>query len=289
MVLQQIINGLTLGAIYALLALGYSMIFGVLSFINFAHGGVAMISAYMTCWCAMTFDLGFIPSALIGALTGAVLGVTIEFVGYRPIRHAPKLSSVIASMGFYFILSTMVQIIWGTRALPMDAPIENKKYAFFEASFSTMQIFILVVAIITMILLFVLVNKTKIGVAMRAVSLDQRTSNLMGINVNLIISLTFAVGSVLGGLSGILMSSYYGSVYSTMGDLIGTKGFAAVVLGGAGSIPGAVIGGFLIGLIEAMAGTFLGSNAKELSAYVVLIFMLLIKPAGLLGKDYVKV
>lgn len=288
MLLQQMINGLALGAIYALLALGYSMIFGVLSFINFAHGGVAMVAAYVTCYFATSIGVPFVISVLLGVAAAAVLGVVIEIIGYRPIRHAQKLSSLIASLGFSFILATGVQIVWGTRSLPMPSAVNMKNYGIGSININTMQIFILVVTALVMAFLGILVNKTRIGTAMRAVSLDQKTSGLMGINVNMIISITFALGSAIGALSGILMASYYGSVYSTMGDLIGTKGFAAVVLGGAGSIPGAVIGGFLIGIIESLAGAILGSQAREISAFIVLVLVLLFKPSGLMGKDFTK-
>ncbi len=288
MILQQIINGLTLGSIYALLALGYSMIFGVLSFINFAHGDVAMFGAYVTWYVAVQLGMNYGVALVAGILAAVLLGIGIEFIGYRPIRRASRLSAVIVSMGFAFVLETAVLILFGTRSLSMPTFVENTSYRIGPAVVNSIQIWILGIGLVMMVLLTFIINKTKMGTAMRAVSLDQSTSALMGINVNRTISFTFAIGSALGAVSGIMMASYYTVVYSTMGSLIGTKGFSAVVLGGAGSIPGAMLGGILIGLIESFAGTLFNANVKEAASFVVLIFVLLFKPSGILGKDVTK-
>lgn len=285
---QQIVNGLTLGAIYSLLALGYSMIFGVLSFINFSHGDVAMIGGYVAWYAAATLGMSPLISILSGIFVAIILGVSIEFVGYRPIRRAPRLSMVIVSMGFSFVLSTAVQLIWGTRSLSMPSFVEKKTLSFGSFIINSMQLWILCIAIVIMLLLTLLINKTKIGMAMRAVALDQPTSSLMGINVDMTITLTFALGSALGAVSGIMMASYYGVIYSTLGSLIGTKGFAAVVLGGAGSIPGAMLGGLIIGIIESIAGALFNAQIKEAVAFIILILVLLFKPSGILGKDVTK-
>lgn len=288
MILQQIINGLTLGSIYALLALGYSMIFGVLSFINFAHGDVAMFGAYVTWYAAVRLGLNYAAALALGILAAVLLGIAIEYIGYRPIRQASRLSAVIVSMGFAFVLETAVLILFGTRSLSMPTFVENKSYQIGSAVVNSIQIWILGIGLVMMVLLTFIINKTKMGAAMRAVALDQPTSALMGINVDRTISLTFAIGSALGAVSGIMMASYYSVVYSTMGSLIGTKGFSAVVLGGAGSIPGAMLGGILIGLIESFAGTLFNANVKEAASFVVLILVLLFKPSGILGKDVTK-
>lgn len=288
MILQQIINGLTLGSIYALLALGYSMIFGVLSFINFAHGDVAMFGAYVTWYVAVQLGMNYGVALVAGILAAVLLGIGIEFIGYRPIRRASRLSAVIVSMGFAFVLETAVLILFGTRSLSMPTFVENTSYRIGPAVVNSIQIWILGIGLVMMVLLTFIINKTKMGTAMRAVSLDQSTSALMGINVNRTISFTFAIGSALGAISGIMMASYYTVVYSTMGSLIGTKGFSAVVLGGAGSIPGAMLGGILIGLIESFAGTLFNANVREAASFVVLIFVLLFKPSGILGKDVTK-
>ena len=288
MFFQHLINGLTLGAVYALLALGYSMVFGVLSFINFAHGDVAMVGGYFT-W-SLAVSMGFsMPVAIVGGiLGGAILGVFIERIAYKPLRNSPRLAMVIISMGFAFVLETLVLIIWGTRSLSMPSFVENHSYTVGGAVVNSVQLWTLGISFVIMLLLTVLVNKTKIGAAIRAVSLDQSTCSLMGINVNATISLVFAIGSGLGALSGILMASYYSSIYSTMGSFIGTKGFAAVVLGGAGSMPGAMLGGILIGLIESFTGAIFNANVKEAAPFVVLILVLLFKPSGILGKDVTK-
>ncbi|MCR4607833.1 MAG: branched-chain amino acid ABC transporter permease [Oscillospiraceae bacterium] len=288
MYLQQIVNGLTLGAIYALLALGYSMIFGVLYFINFAHGDIAMVGGYVTWFVAASLKMNFVLAIFAGIIVSTLLGVAIEFIGYRPIRRAPKLSAVIVSMGFSFVLSTSVQLIWGTRSLSMPIFTNVKTFNIGSIIINSKQIWILVIATVIMVLLTLLINKTKLGMAMRAVALDQSTSALMGVNVNRTISATFAIGSALGAMSGIMMAAYYGVIYSTLGGLIGTKGFAAVVLGGAGSIPGAMLGGMLIGIIESIAGTVFNAQVKDAVAFVVLILVLLFKPSGILGKDVMK-
>ena len=288
MVLQHLVNGLTLGAIYALLALGYSMIFGVLSFINFAHGDVSIVGALLAWTMAVQLGSSMPVAIIVGIIGGMLLGMLIELIGYRPIRKAPKLSAVIVSMGFSFVLQTGAQIIWSTRTLAMPSFVENKSYTIGGAVINTIQIWIVVVAVVIMILLTLLINKTKIGTAMRAVALDQPTCGLMGININAIISLVFALGSALGTLSAIMMASYYSSIYATMGSLIGTKGFCAVVLGGAGSIPGAMLGGVLIGLIESVAGAVFNAQVKEASSFIILILVLLLKPSGILGKDVSK-
>lgn len=264
------------------------MIFGVLSFINFSHGDVAMIGAYMTWYVAESFGMNPLVAILSGITVSVILGVSIEFIGYRPIRRAPRLSMVIVSMGFSFVLSTAVQLIWGTRSLSMPSFVEKKTLNFGSFIINSMQLWILGVAIVIMVLLTLLINKTKVGMAMRAVALDQPTSSLMGINVDRTITLTFALGSALGAVSGIMMASYYGVIYSTLGSLIGTKGFAAVVLGGAGSIPGAMLGGLIIGVIESIAGALFNAQIKEAAAFVILILVLLFKPSGILGKDVTK-
>lgn len=288
MLLQQLVNGLTLGTTYAMLALGYSLIFGVLSFINFAHGDVAVVSAYMLWYLISKCALSLIPAFLIAICTGMLLGVIIERIGYKPIRKSPRLSAVIVSMGFSFILSTGIQIVWGTSPHQMPSIGETQYLKVGGAIINTMQIWIFAIAIVIMILLTLLLNKTKIGLAMRSIALDRDTASLMGINVDRTISWVFALGSALGAISAIMMALYYGALYSTMGSTIGTKGFAAVVLGGAGSIPGAMIGGLLLGLIESIAGTLLTAQLKDAVSALVLILMLVLRPAGILGKDVVK-
>lgn len=288
MIFQQVINGLTLGTTYSLLALGYSMIFGVLSFINFAHGDIAMVGAYVAWYCFVGLRRGFIPSCLLAMLACAVLGVTMEKVGYMPIRRAPRLAAVIASLGFSFILATGVQVIWGTQPQQMPPVIDAVTYRVLGVTFNSIQMGVVVLSIVIMGLLQLLIHRTKVGMALRATAIDRDTAGLMGININNIISFTFALGSVLAAISGIMVAVYYGALYPSMGGVIGTKGFTAVVLGGAGSIPGAMVGGILMGLIESLAGTFMPSEVRDAVAFLVLILVLLIKPSGLFGREMVK-
>lgn len=288
MLLQQLINGLTLGTTYAMLALGYSLIFGVLSFINFAHGDVVVVSAYMLWFLVTQCAVPIVPALLIAICTGMLLGVIIEKIGYKPIRRAPRLAAVIVSMGFSFILSTGIQIVWGTAPHQMPAIGETQYWEIGNVIINSMQLWIFSLAVLIMVLLTLFLNKTKAGLAMRSIALDRDTAALMGINVDRTISGVFALGSGLGAVSAIMMALYYGALYSTMGSTIGTKGFAAVVLGGAGSIPGAMIGGLLLGLIESIAGTLLTAQLKDAVSALVLILVLVIKPSGLLGKDVVK-
>ena len=287
--LQQIVNGLTLGSTYALLALGYSMIFGVLQFINFAHGAVAMVGAYVAWDLVTSAGLSFWPACLIGIAASALLGVIIERIAYKPLRRAPKLSMIIASLGFSFIITTSVQLIWGTQSQSMPSMIANNTiYNIGSVTFNTTQLIVTIIGFVVMALLALLVNKTKLGTSIRAVSQDRDTAELMGINVNKTVSMTFLIGSALAAMSAIMMASYYSTIYPSMGDLIGTKGFAAVVLGGAGSIPGAMIGGLAIGVIECLAGAIFSAQVREAAAFIVLIEVLLVKPSGILGKEVVK-
>ena len=288
MLLQQLINGLTLGTTYAMLALGYSLIFGVLSFINFAHGDVVVVSAYMLWFLVTQCAVPTVPALLIAVCAGMLLGVIIEKIGYKPIRRAPRLAAVIVSMGFSFILSTGIQIVWGTAPHQMPTIGETQYWEIGDVIINSMQLWIFSLAVLIMVLLTLFLNKTKAGLAMRSIALDRDTAALMGINVDRTISGVFALGSGLGAVSAIMMALYYGALYSTMGSTIGTKGFAAVVLGGAGSIPGAMIGGLLLGLIESIAGTLLTAQLKDAVSALVLILVLVIKPSGLLGKDVVK-
>lgn len=271
-----------------MLALGYSLIFGVLSFINFAHGDVVVVSAYMLWYLVTQCAVPIIPALLIAICTGMFLGIVIERIGYKPIRKAPRLSAVIVSMGFSFILSTAIQIVWGTAPHQMPTIGETHYWEVGGAIINSMQLWIFSLAVLIMIVLTLFLSKTKAGLAMRSIALDRDTAALMGINVDRTISGVFALGSGLGAVSAIMMALYYGALYSTMGSTIGTKGFAAVVLGGAGSIPGAMIGGLLLGLIESIAGTLLTAQLKDAVSALVLILMLVLKPAGILGKDVVK-
>lgn len=288
MILQQIINGLMLGSTYSLLALGFSLIFGVLSFINFAHGSVSVFGAYIS-WYFM-YNYGTKPSIaiLIAIIMVMVLGIVIERIGYKPIRKADPISAIIASLGFSFIIVTLTQIIWGSQSHSFTIFKDIRYFEIGNAIINSAQILVFVISSLIMIGLTLFINNSKTGLAIRLISLDKDTSGLMGVNINRIISITFALGSALGTISAVMMSAIYGAIYPSMGSIIGTKGFAAVVLGGAGSIPGAMLGGILIGVIESLAGTIFNAQIKDAVAFIVLIIVLIIKPSGLLVKERIK-
>ena len=288
MILQQLINGLTLGATYSLLALGFSLIFGVLAFINFAHGAVSVFGAYVAWYSMTTYGVSFPLATLIAIIVAAILGVLIERIGYKPIRKSDPVIAIIVSIGFSFIIVTLTQIIWGSRSHSMSFFGNVKYFEIGSIIFSSAQVIVLIISIIIMVALMLFINKTKTGLAIRAISQDKDTAGLMGVNVNKVISITFALGSALGTMSAIMMAAIYGAIYPSMGSVIGSKGFAAVVLGGAGSIPGAMLGGILIGVIESFAGTIFNAQIKDAVAFIVLIIMLIVKPSGLLLKEKVK-
>ncbi|QNM05997.1 branched-chain amino acid ABC transporter permease [Qiania dongpingensis] len=287
MIAQQLINGLTLGVLYALLALGYTLIFGTLSFINFAHGEVSLLGAYLAWFAIARMGLGVIPACIFGVVITSVVGVVMERVGYKPIRTAPKLAMITVSVGFSYIVQTAIQLIFGTQ--PHEFKVMNvTSWSFAGITINSIHILVLIVSIILMVSLQLFIHYTKSGRSIRAISMDQDTAGLMGINVNATISLTFAIGSALGAVSSILMGMYYAQVYPMMGTSIGNKAFAAAVLGGSGSIPGAMLGGIMMGLIESIAGTVLNTQVREGVAFVVMILILIFKPSGILGKEVVK-
>lgn len=283
--LSQLINGLQLGSIYALVALGYSMVYGIILLLNFAHGDVIMIGSYIA---LLTIGAGVHPAlAVVITILGCVaLSVVIEKVAYRPLRSAPRISLLITAIGVSLLLQNLAQLIFtaDTRAFPNTAIIPNLSYSIGGLSLSLSTIVTLAVSVGSMIALTVLVQKTRIGTAMRAVSEDTGAAQLMGININNVITFTFAIGSALAGIGAVLYCCRYPIVNPTMGSQLGLKAFVAAVLGGIGSIPGAVIGGFAIGLAEVLV-TALGLSAwTDAVVFGILIVVLLIKPTGFLGK-----
>lgn len=288
MFLQQFINGLSIGAMYSLIAIGYSMVFGVLQFINFAHGGICMVGAYVTWYLLTKINIGF-PLALFGGVFASmILAVAIEKIGYAPLRRAPRLPLLVISLGFSIVLEIAVQLIWSPAPQHMPRVIPFKSYLLLNARYNSIQIMIFIISLILMVLLYIFIQKTKTGIALRAIALDRETSGLMGVNVNNMVSLLFALGSAIGALSAVMMTIYYGSVYTTLGTNIGMKGFVAVILGGAGSIPGAVIGGLTIGILEVLGEAYISSAYKDGIAFFALIIILIFRPSGLLGKEITK-
>lgn len=294
--IQHLINGLTLGAIYSLIALGYTMVYGILKFINFAHGEILMFGTYASYMLYYflcdpskggTFVIiAFAISMLFGIAVSAAMGVAIEKVAYKPLRKAPRLAPLLSAIGVSIILMNLASMIFGTKSKKFDYPFDNTPLHIGDASITPNQIMILVVGLVIMVALKLFVDKSRLGKAMRATSENQAAASLMGINVHSIISLTFAIGSALAAVAGILIAMEF-KVYPTMGQLAGLKAFIAAVVGGIGNITGAMVGGILLGLLETFGVVIIGipQGLKDTIAFSVLILILLIKPSGLLIKN----
>ncbi|AEA00664.1 MULTISPECIES: branched-chain amino acid ABC transporter permease [Aerococcus] len=287
-VIQQLINGVALGSIYALMALGYTMVYGIIGLINFAHGDIYMVGAFVGFTLITNVGMGVFPALILAMLFTAVLGVIIERVAYKPLRGATRIAALITAIGVSMLLQNVMIFLRGpeVRAFPADLPDWSLQLGSF--TINSQQILILAVTIILMIALQVIVQKTKLGQAMRAVSVDPDAAQLMGINANTIISFTFLIGSALAGAAGVLVGIYYNSISPLMGVNIGTKTFVAAVVGGIGSIPGAVLGGLIIGIVETFVSMIGLSTWKDAAVYIILIIILLVKPTGLLGKPQVE-
>lgn len=282
--ITQILNGLQLGSIYALVALGYTMVYGIILLLNFAHGDIIMVGAYIS-WLVMS-KLGLNPAiAVVLSIAGCMLlGVLIDKVAYAPLRDAPRLSILITAIGVSYFLENGSQLLFGADAkvVPAYTSVSNIQVGDLTLSFSAI-VTVVVTAVATVVLTF-LVQKTKLGKAMRAVSEDMGAARLMGINVNTTISFTFAVGSALAGIGAVLYCMAYTQASPTMGIMLGTKAFVAAVLGGIGSIPGAVIGGLLVGFAEVFVSAIGLSVWQDAVVFLLLIVVLIVKPTGLLGR-----
>ena len=285
--LQQIINGISLGSIYALIALGYTMVYGIIKLINFAHSDVYMIGAYIGYFCMTSLRLGFVSSLLIAMVFCTLLGVAIEKIAYKPLRNATKIAVLITAIGVSLFLEYGTMFIVGptVRSYPAMRGIMVKTFKLANITITMQQVLIVGITVILMILLQFIVKKTRIGKAMRAVSLDQDAAMLMGVNVNTTISFTFALGSALAGAAGILVGVYYNSINPLMGTLPGLKAFIAAVFGGIGIIPGAMISGYVIGIIEVFVSGYGNSMYRDAVVFAILILVLIVKPTGLLGKN----
>lgn len=283
-IVSQIFNGLQSGSVYALVALGYSMVYGIIMLLNFAHGDIIMVGAYVA-WITMTL-FGLPPViGIIAAIVGCtLLGVAIEKVAYTPLRKSPRLSLLITAIGISFFLENIAQLVMGAGAKSMPTIVSGPSISLGQTNVSFVAIVTIAVSVLSMILLTLLVQKTKMGKAMRAVSEDMGAAQLMGISVNRTISFTFAIGSALAGIGAVLYSCAYPQASPTMGSMLGLKAFVAAVLGGIGSIPGAMIGGFAIGLLEALVSAFGLSVWKEGVVFGILIIVLLVKPTGIMGR-----
>lgn len=283
--LQQLINGLSLGSIYALIALGYTMVYGIIKLINFAHGDMYMIGAYIGYMGITVFHLPFFPALIFSMVFCAVLGMVIERIAYKPLRNATRIAALITAIGVSFFLEYTTMRFMGAEVKTFPAVLSDKSWIIYGLRINFQQLVIFATSIILMILLQIIVRRTKIGRAMRAVSVDADAAKLMGVDVNATISFTFAIGSALAAAAGILVGVYYNSINPLMGMAPGLKAFVAAVFGGIGIIPGAMVGGFAIGLTETMVSGYASSLYKDAVVYVLLILILLLKPSGLLGKN----
>jgi branched-chain amino acid transport system permease protein len=297
--IQQIINGLILGSVYALVALGYTMVYGIINLINFAHGEVLMVGA-LTSWTVVTWlDKSGLPGWLLllislaaAIVVCAVLNFAIEKVAYRPLRNAPRLAPLITAMGMSLLLQTLAMMIWKPNYKPYPILLPSAPFNVFGAVINTTQILILVVTVLTLGGLMYLVIYTKLGRAMRATAENPKVAGLMGVKPDMVISATVIIGAALAALAGVMYAANYGSVQHTMGFLPGLKAFTAAVFGGIGNIAGAMIGGVLLGLIDSLGagyigtvtGGVLGSNYSDIFAFIVLILVLTVRPQGLLGE-----
>ncbi|MGV3310496.1 branched-chain amino acid ABC transporter permease [Streptococcus suis] len=283
--LQQLVNGLILGSVYALIALGYTMVYGIIKLINFAHGDLYMMGAFIGYYLINAFQLNFFVALVLTMVLTAALGVLIEFLAYRPLRNSTKIAALITAIGVSFFLEYGMVYLFGANTRAFPQALETVKFNLGPITVTNVQLTILGVSVFLMLALQFIVQKTKMGKAMRAVSVDSDAAQLMGINVNSTISFTFALGSALSGAAGVLIGLYYNSVEPLMGMAPGLKAFVAAVLGGIGIIPGAALGGFIIGLLETLAVTVGLSSYRDAVVYGILIVILLVRPAGILGKN----
>jgi len=282
--LQQLINGLALGSVYALLALGYTMVYGIIQLINFAHGEIYMIGAFAGFYSASTLKLPLLPTLLIAMVVSALAGIIIEKVAYKPLRNSPRIALLITAIGVSLFLQNAMRLLVGSNPKPFPDLINAGSINIGSIQIEVKTILMFVVSALLVILLQFIVYKTKVGKAMRASSQDMEAASLMGINVDNTISLTFAIGSALAGIAGVLVAISYPSITPYMGAMPGLKAFVAAVLGGIGSIPGALVGGIAIGLLETFSKAYISTNFSDAIVFAILIIILLIKPAGLLGK-----
>ena len=295
---QQIVNGLVLGSIYALVALGYTMVYGILGLINFAHGDITMIGALVSLTIIQLLATAGVPAPVVLVLAGgtavmvcAILGLSIERIAYRPLRRAPRLAPLITAIGVSILLQYSAALIWGKQYISLPKIIEPAQFTIFGAQLTSLQaaIFLLACAIMAGLLWFI--KTSRMGRAMRATEQNPDVAGLMGVNTNTVIAFTFVLGSAIGAIAGLMVVLYYGLGHYFMGFMLGLKAFTAAVLGGIGNVGGAVLGGLLLGVIESLAagyigdltGGVLGSNYRDIFAFLVLVLVLVLRPAGLLG------
>ncbi|MCA3070919.1 MAG: branched-chain amino acid ABC transporter permease [Rhodocyclaceae bacterium] len=297
---QQLINGIVLGSIYALVALGYTMVYGILGLINFAHGEVVMIGAMVAISVIVAIGTGSgLPASavVIAGIAVAIpacmlLGALLERVAYRPLRDAPRLTALITAIGMSIVLQNVAMIVWGRQYISFPPLLPNEPHALLGATVTGTQVLIVALTVVLMGALLLLVHRTRLGRAMRATSQSPALAGLMGVNVDRIIMFTFMIGSALAAVAGVMIAGYYGQAHYHMGFMLGLKAFTAAVLGGIGNVSGAMLGGLALGVIEslgagyigALTGGFLGSHYQDVFAFAVLILVLVFRPSGLLGE-----
>ena len=287
--LNNVITGISLGSIYAIIALGYTMVYGIAKMLNFAHGDVIMVGAYVCFFAMNSFNLPPVVGVLLAVAVCTVLGVVIERLAYKPLRAAPSLAVLITAIGVSYLLQNGAQILWGAATKTFTPIVSTDPDARLvlvpgQLSISYVAILSIVCCIVVMAALTLFTGKTKMGKAMRACSEDKGAAQLMGIDVNATISVTFAIGSALAAIAGVLMCSAYPVLSPTTGSLPGIKAFTAAVFGGIGSVPGALLGGILLGVIETFAKAYISTELSDAVVFAVLIVVLMVKPAGLMGK-----
>jgi branched-chain amino acid transport system permease protein len=295
MFFQQLINGLTLGSVYAIIALGYTMVYGILELINFAHGEIYMLGAYLGIILLGFFTasglteqsllLSLILTSVLSALFCAMYGFTMEKIAYRPLRNAPRLSPLISAIGVSIFLQNYVMLTQGATDKVFPLQLGETVITFQDVRMTVTQVSIIAVSALMMLTLRLFISRTRIGKAMRATSQDKIMAALVGIDVDTIISVTFVIGAVLAAVAGVMVAVYYGLVNYTIGYIAGIKAFTAAVLGGIGSIRGAMLGGIVLGLMESMGAAYVSTEYKDAFAFVILIVILLIKPSGIFGTD----
>ncbi len=282
--LSNLINGISLGSVYAIIALGYTMVYGIAKMLNFAHGDVIMIGGYVAFCTNYYLNWPTIPSILLAVAVCTVLGIIIERLAYKPLRSAGSLAVLITAIGVSYFLQNAALLIWSSNPKSFPNMISTRSISIGGASVTVTALVTIAACIIIMIALTLFTGKTKVGKAMRAVSEDKGAAQLMGINVNATISLTFAIGSGLAAIAGVLLCTAYPTLLPTTGSMPGIKAFTAAVFGGIGSIPGAMLGGILLGIIEIFAKAYISTQLSDAIVFAVLIIVLLVKPTGLLGK-----
>ncbi|MGD9124134.1 MAG: branched-chain amino acid ABC transporter permease [Desulfarculaceae bacterium] len=286
---ELLFNGLTLGGIYALIAVGYTMVYGVIQLINFAHGEVYALGAFFALTFISFLGMPFYVAFAVSMCLGAICGMLLDVIAYRPLRQSPRLAALITAIGMSIFLQNLAMIIWGSRPLPFPQAslpqyLSQTAFKVGTANVTWLQVFIWIMAVVLMVGLNLIIHKTNVGKAMRAVAQNKTMASLVGINVNRVITVTFALAGSLGAAAGILVGAYYNSVFPTMGYVAGVKAFAAAVLGGIGSVPGAMFGGLILGIAEAFGAGYLSSLYRDGISYAVMIAVIVFIPAGLFGK-----